>query len=247
MNTKNYNLMKLPLLIALLTSISYLTSKAAEEELSINEQDVRAIGPLPNDKVAETLRKGERNPFAERQTAATTKEEDGESENAKLMRILNEITISGVIHDTDGRYKVLVGRRLLTEGDRMPQLLEGQTSMLRVSKVSEKSVSISWVEDQAGATPRTVIKQVRVNQPLIEQRLPGLVSEPGNGKGGKQQKSTMSVWVTPKGETFREESTDAPASSEEGGNRDGGLPPTIDLNHRPRAPTVQRATRINSR
>jgi hypothetical protein len=235
--------MKRIILTSFLSCLASVRLFAVEGEVTLSEEEIRKNGPLPDDKIAETLKKGERNPFAERQSAVATKEDDGESENARLMRVLNELVISGVIRDNDGRYKVLIGRKLLAEGDRMPQLLEGQTSLLRVSKVSEKSVEIAWVEDQAAATPRKVTRQVRVNQQLIQQVLPALGGE--NAQDGKS-KSTISVWVTPRGETYREEGATTPDATEQETDS-GNLPPSIDLNHRPAPPSVQRATRINSR
>ena len=157
------------------------------------------------------------------------------------MRVLQDIEISGIIKDNEGHYKVLIGRSLLAEGARMPQLIEGQTSLLRISKVTEKSVEISWVGDQASATPRKVVKQLTVTQPLITQLIPSLSGGGSSGKRGSKEDSIMRVLVTSKGEAYREETAEVdPAAQTEQVNN--GVPPSIDSNHRPVVPSVQRNT-----
>jgi hypothetical protein len=224
--------MKLSLTYTSLCAVIGLMSFAGSQEAptaAVSEQSIRLIGPLPEDKIAETLKKGERNPFAER-AVTQINQEDGESEDAKLRSILSRLPISGAIKDRDGRFKVLIGRRLLAEGDKMPWLLEGQTSLLRVSKVTDKLVEISWVEDQAGVTPRKVTRPVRVNQPLIEQVLQ-LPSEGGKDGGN------VRIWVTPKGESYQEEPLGDQGKAEEpSGAINPENPPDIDLNHRPTPP-----------
>ena len=233
--------MKTTHLVLTLASLCSLSLFAAEGEATISEQEIRANGPLPDDRVAETIRKGERNPFAEKPAAAAVTAEDGESENAKLMRVLQDIEISGIIKDNEGHYKVLIGRSLLAEGARMPQLIEGQTSRLRVSKVTEKSVEISWVGDQASATPRKVVKQLTVTQPLITQLIPSLSGGGSAGNRGGKDESLLRIRVTSKGEAYREEPAEVdPATQTEPSAN--GVPPSIDSNHRPVVPSVQRNT-----
>jgi hypothetical protein len=234
--------MKTTQLILTLASMSSLPLFAAEGEATISEQEIRAIGPLPDDRVAETIRKGERNPFAEKPAAVATTAEDGESENSKLMRVLQDIEITGITKDNEGHYKVLIGRNLLAEGSRMPPLIEGQTSLLRVSKVTEKSVEISWVGDQASATPRKIVKQLTVTQPLITQVIPSLAGGgSGGNRGSSKEESLLRIRVTSKGEAYREEPAEAdPAAQTE--QSPNGVPPSIDSNHRPVVPSVQRNT-----
>ena len=64
------------------------------------------------------------------------------------------MSVSGIIQDKDGRYKVMFGNRLYSEGDRLQRFLENQTSLIRVSKVTDKAVEFAWVMDTPGATPR---------------------------------------------------------------------------------------------
>ena len=191
--------------MALLLVVSAVSSPAAEGDAKLSEQEIRAIGPLPEDKVAETLKKGDRNPFAERHVTQTLKE-DGESEDAKLRTLLNNIIPSGVIKDRDGRLKVLFNRQLLAEGDKVQTLVENQVALLRVTKLSPTAVEISWVEDQVNAQSRKVIRPVQINLGIIEQQhqIPG-----ADGKAG-----TIRELVTSNGQTYKETSVGQPAPGE---------------------------------
>ncbi len=226
--------MKTLFFIPVLTGLLTLQGMAADTPVVLSEQEVRAIGPLPEDKTAETIKKGEYNPFAERQATQITKE-DGESEDSKLMTILRRIPLTGIVHDADGRCKVLFGSKLLAEGDRLPKYLENQTSLQRVSKVTDKVVEFSWVEDQAGATPRKVVRKVQINQHLIEQvqNIPG---EDGKSAG------TMSNWVTSSGDSLHEEAPEAAPEDPKAIPSANNGADSVELNHRPDRSSVNRRT-----
>lgn len=197
--------MKTTQITALLLALTALSSRAADGEVTLSEQEIRAIGPLPEDKVAETLKKGDRNPFAERHITQTLKE-DGESEDSKLRTMLNNIIPSGVIKDRDGRLKVLFNRQLLAEGDKVQTLVENQVALLRVTKITPSAVEISWVEDQVNAQSRKVIRPVQINQGIIEQQrqTPAV-----DGKAG-----TIREFITTSGETYKEPTGSPPPDAD---------------------------------
>jgi hypothetical protein len=148
------------------------SSFAASQEPSsveINQNAIRAIGPLPEDKTAEPLAKGERNPFAQRTTQKKVEIAEGDSEDARLKKKLDSLPISGVVVGSAGAVKVMMGNKLLAEGDRLDPILSDQTALLRVSKVTEKMVEISWVGELAGSQPFRVIRQIRVGEPIVKQ------------------------------------------------------------------------------
>jgi hypothetical protein len=224
--------MKSILILPLVSSLLVLASTAADTSV-LSEQELRAIGPLPEDKIAETIKKTEYNPFAERAATQVAKE-DGESEDSKIRTILNRIPVSGIMKDTDGRYKVLFDGRLLGEGDRLPKYLgNAQTTLQRVSKVTEKVVEFSWVEDQAGVQPRKVVRTVRVNQPIVEsvRKIPG-----DDGKASGETR----LFLTPSGETLQDEAAEKPTDDPQAipaANNDGEA---MNLNHRPTRGAVNR-------
>ncbi len=226
--------MKTTHITALLLALSTLCSLAADGEATLSEQEIRAIGPLPEDKVSETLKKGDRNPFAERHLTQTLKE-DGESEDSKLRTMLNNIIPSGVIKDRDGRLKVLFNRQLLAEGDKVQTLVENQIALLRVTKITPSAVEISWVEDQVNAQSRKVVRPVQINQGIIEQQrqTPGV-----DGKTG-----TIREYVTSNGETYKDASGSQPPAGDASGpaNAAETMPseieaaPSLIRNFRPRS------------
>jgi hypothetical protein len=137
--------------------------------VEINQNAIRAIGPLPEDKTAEPLAKGERNPFAERATQKKVEIAEGDSEDARLKKKLSALPISGVVVGSGGTVKVMMGSKLLAEGDRLDPILADQTALLRVSKVTEKMIEISWVGDVAGSQPFRISRQIRVGEAIVKQ------------------------------------------------------------------------------
>ena len=155
---------KLNLLISLLPALaaSSVTARAQSREIVVSEQEIKALGPLPDDKKAEALAKNERNPFAEQMSTHVEIKDDGESEDAKLRGILTKIKITGLIKDPVGHLGVMVGSRLYREGDKLSPFIVGQTALLRVSKVSEQEVEFTWVESQPDTVPRRVTRKLSI-------------------------------------------------------------------------------------
>lgn len=217
--------MKLAQLVLIAIGITLATT-LGEGTITLSEQEIREIGPLPGDKVAETLKKGERNPFSEKVTTVASAV-DSESESAKLSRILNSIPITGLAQDQEGHHKVMIGRYLLSEGDRMPQLLKDQTSLLRVSKITDKIVEISWVESQVSQSPQKVSRKLRVGQPVIEQILLPY------GKSDKDGAATpISIYVTASGNRLRDEEANPTPPDTEEPDATIKAPRKPDINHR---------------
>lgn len=237
--------MKSQLLLPLAAGLSLwgglISLGVGQEASNITDEEIRLIGPLPEDKVVETIKKSDRNPFAEK-VLAVLSEDKGESEDSKLRSILGRIPISGVIHDRDGRFKVMVGRRLLQEGDKVPPLIAGQTALLRVSKVTDKLVEIAWVEDQANAAPQKFVRAVRVNEGRIDQ----MMEVPGeDGKAG----TMLRIPVTTRGEYLQEDpkqdgggpdSKSSPADLVSQDETPRNVPvPIREMNHRPAEPSLR--------
>jgi hypothetical protein len=199
--------MKLHTLIAISAGLGLLRTPCAAQapkEIKVNEQEVKALGPLPDDKQAETVSKNERNPFAVKIAASTDPKSVMEGEDAKLHTVLNKIPITGIIRDKEARLSVLIGRRTYREGDKLQWLIPGQTSLLRVSKITEKEVEFSWVENQAEAVPQRVYRKLSINTGVIRQEivLPG-------GEPGAETKAL--VPVTTKGEYLPPDQNDEAA------------------------------------
>ncbi len=225
--------MKSTLILSLLYTCTALLSHAVEAPATISEQDLRALGPLPTDKSAESVKKGEYNPFLERHAAEFVKE-DGESEDSKIITILNTMPVSGLAKGDDGRFKVFFAGRFLVEGDPVPQLIENQTSLQLVSKVTEKVLEFSWVEDKAGSVPRKLIRPVHVTTPVIEQRRP-IPGVDGHSAG------TMRILTTSKGEKLQEDpSVEPPDPKSFNGPNEGLAQKRMDQPFAPNRTNIRR-------
>ncbi len=190
--------MKLKILITLLPCLVAGAAHAQVREITVSEQEIKALGPLPDDKRAETLAKNERNPFAERIIANPELKEDGESEDAKLNSILQKVKISGIIKESNGHLGVMVADRLYREGDKLAPLIPNQTALLRVSKVSDKEIEFTWVESQPDTVPRRATRKISVNEPIVKQQL-RFVGDDEAAKNGHV------IRVTTSGEFLKEE------------------------------------------
>lgn len=158
------------MLVCLVLACASGLTPAQDAEIKIAERDIRALGPLPDEKSAEVVGKTERNPFAERSAHGSSPlAEDTESEDARLRAVIAKLPLSGRISNSDGRQGVLFAGALLHEGDRLPPLLPDQTVLLRISSIKADKVEISWVEDQASVTPRKIVRPIKLNQARIRE------------------------------------------------------------------------------
>jgi hypothetical protein len=172
-------------------------SLQAEDKISVPAKDLRAIGPLPEDKSHEMLQKGERNPFGERVVTKVVTEDNSDSEDAKLARMLKEAKINGIVNASNGQgVGIFFNGRLIREGDPLQPFLKNQTALLRVSKLTEKVVEISWVESQASDNPRKITREIRVGEPLVKQHF----NVPGSDEA-------VEMRTTPNGEFLKEAPT----------------------------------------
>ena len=146
------------------------TSALATESIEVSEK-AAAVGMLPYQKRGDTLDKDERNPFAVRvekkQNVSTT---DGTTEESKLRGRLNQMRVQGISRG-EGGYRAQVGGLILEEGRMVPQLIANQTDVLKVSKVSEKTVEITWVNEEGAEEPRKHILALDI-RPMVRSALP---------------------------------------------------------------------------
>jgi hypothetical protein len=187
MKTKNRNI---GALIAV-TLVSGFSSAVAVDTVQVSEK-AAAVGMLPHQKRGEILEEKERNPFAakvefvENSSANTNTEES--AIRAKLSE-LREISM-GISHGEDG-YSAQVGGLILKTGKIVDQLIPNQTDKLKVIKVTEKSVEISWLNEEGAEEPRKHVLELDM-RPLVGQILPGTTGgklELIDPRGGPSPKS----------------------------------------------------------
>lgn len=146
-----------------------------------------AIDPdlLPAGRTFIEVRDAERNPFGQPAvTAPSALPEQEESEEARLRRILGALKVAG-ISGSGSETRALVGTLILEKGRTLPNLLRDQSEKIVVTSVDEKSVVLSFVEQDATIEPRRITLTVDV-APRVDQMLFGEAVEKvvGIGKDG---------------------------------------------------------------
>lgn len=140
---------------------------AQESELTPAEQkaadmrlpDLDRSALVPDKREPATVQEAERNPFGlvslpptEVQETATIQ---AETEEERLRRILGNMRVSGM-SGSPGAYLVLLGSMQVKEGQRLPKLFTDQAELLRVTKVTDREIILSFEEKDASLPPRTI-------------------------------------------------------------------------------------------
>lgn len=78
-----------------------------------------------------------------------------ETEEQKLRRVLSNMRISG-FSGSPGSYSVLLGPMNIREGDVLPRLFFNQAEMLRVDSITDRKVTLAFIEKEKDKPPRTL-------------------------------------------------------------------------------------------
>lgn len=113
----------------------------------------------PEKRTPAEVRESERNPFGLVSLPPAAVEEtetiDAETEEMRLRRILGNMRITG-ISGTPGSYRVLLGSMLLREGEQLPKLFADQAEVLRVARITEREVVLTFAEKDPAIPARTI-------------------------------------------------------------------------------------------
>ena len=145
-------------------------------DVEVTMKELQRIGLLPKDKEAlrpeDSIDTKRPNPFAERKKVVQNKpSETVETEESKIRNFFDQQKIGGIMKTPDG-FEVALGRLVLKEGMRVPPVIPAQTQILRVTRVTDKLVEVSWVEGVGleGAVPRKISKPIDL-APKVHQLL----------------------------------------------------------------------------
>lgn len=154
------------------TNLTPEQQKAAD--MRIPDLDRSALEPEKREptKVPE----GERNPFGllalpppeEKMELATV---EAETEEMKIRRILGTMKVGGFSGQA-GSYRVLLGPMQLREGDPVPKLFGDQAETLKVQKITEREMVLSFIEKTPDLPPRTIGLGIDM-APRVRSLLPG--------------------------------------------------------------------------
>jgi len=169
MNSSLSPLFLAPAVKAFLRSLLILSGLSwpslAQEELTPEQQKARdmALPALdrsalkPNAREEAEILPGERNPFGLVSGAPAPEGAApvAETEEQKLRRTLGSMRIGGLT-GSPGSYRVLLGPMPLREGDLLPRMFSTQAELLKVRKITEKEVSLAFVEKDTNQPPRVI-------------------------------------------------------------------------------------------
>lgn len=157
--------MRLSLLLIPLLALAALPAQA---EVEVKLQQLKDLGILPEEKLSyrpeEKLDSKRLNPFAERSKAKEVKAvESVETEEIKIRRVFDTLKITGITK-SQGKYSALLGDLIIEEGRQLEPIIQNQTQILRVTRVTDKQIEIVWVEGTSPETgaPRRIVKLVEL-------------------------------------------------------------------------------------
>lgn len=170
MNTKKFN-----------TSIGLFALVLASGE--VRGESAADIGILPSQKVPAPVHESDRNPFGTRIAPSENQfgNFDSESEESRIRQIFSGLVVSGRVVGSNGRPRVLLGDLILAEGEEVPQVIENQTDVLRVTRIGDKEIELTWVDEQVVDQPRKL--PIKINlEPSVSFILPGRNIQQSGGR-----------------------------------------------------------------
>jgi len=139
------------------------------------------VGLLPHQKRGKPLDTKERNPFAVLvQVEPSGEAKDANSEESRIRAVLMGMKVSGVGRTSTGGMKAQLGGLFLEEGRELSQIIPNQTDILKVTKVNEKQIEITWVDLEGTEQSRTHIIELDLDPKVRTQ----LLAPGSEGDGG---------------------------------------------------------------
>lgn len=148
-----------------------------------SQTKIKYVLIMPEEKTAEPVKSTERNPFgksAEDIQAATNGK--GTTEENNIRNHMEKLKIVGVAPGPKG-LRVMLGNMLLETDGIVPPVIADQTMRLRVSRISEQSIELAWVEKKPTGMPASTLVLPVDLRPYVRYKLPGQSAEkPTNEK-----------------------------------------------------------------
>ncbi|MGI9240565.1 MAG: hypothetical protein ACR2RV_07170 [Verrucomicrobiales bacterium] len=158
------------------------------------------IGILPSQKIPASVDKGDRNPFSTRHVENNVPIDgiDTESEESRIRQVFAGLRVTGHVPASKGSPRVLVGDLILKEGIELPQVIENQTNVLRVTRITNKEVEITWIDEEVAEAPRKLLIPINL-EPEVSFLLPGRSSQVSSQfvKMSKAEKEAMAGAAKP--------------------------------------------------
>jgi len=163
---------------ASLLALALISGQAMAEGITASD-----VGTLPSQRIPSSVNAGDRNPFQTHiaQVEDTPGSFDGDSEESRIRKVFSGLKVTGRVPASDGGSpRVLVGDLILKEGAIVPQVIENQTDILKVTRITDKEVELTWVAEEVADQPRKLPIAINL-EPEVSFILPGR----GNNGGGQ--------------------------------------------------------------
>lgn len=153
---------------------------------------------MPEDKVPESVKANERNPFGKSPEQILTQNGGkATTEENNIREHLEKLHIVGLAPGPKG-LRAMLGNNMLDVGDDVPAVIPDQTLSLRVGKITRQAIELVWVEKKPTGLPeRTLILPVDL-RPSVRYALPGQAAEKTVAeKSSKKSNFTMGTRSMP--------------------------------------------------
>jgi hypothetical protein len=165
--------------LVILTTGIFCASLSAQEEGEENER-VRYVLILPEEKTPELVKPEENNPFEAAATALVEKE--GNTEENQVRDLLLRMSVGGAVSGLKGM-RVMLGGMRLEEGMDVPPVIPDQQVVLRVKSITRDAIELVWVDNRPTGLPPKLLVIPMDGSPSVRYRMPAGVggSTPGAG------------------------------------------------------------------
>ncbi len=107
---------------------------------------------LPDDKTAEAVKAGERNPFGKNENELNQNANKGTTQENMIREHLSKLSVSGYSPGPNG-IRVMLADIALEEGQTVPVIIPDQTLNLKVQKITRQAITLVWVEKKNSTLP----------------------------------------------------------------------------------------------
>jgi hypothetical protein len=143
---------------------------------------------LPEEKIAESVKAEENNPF---EFSATRIEKDSDSEENRVRDILLSMSAVGGGLGPAGM-RVMLGGIRLEVGQQVPDVIPDQLVMLRVKAINDAFIELVWVEKKpTGMPPKLFVIPVDVS-PSVRYLMPAGTGDKRGGVTGTLRRAEVS-------------------------------------------------------
>ncbi len=111
---------------------------------------------LPDDKTAEAVKAGERNPFGKNENELNQSANKGTTQENMIREHLSKLHVSGFSPGPNG-IRVMLGDMALEEGQTVPVIIPDQTLNLKVSKITRQAITLVWIEKKNSTLPARLL------------------------------------------------------------------------------------------